>query len=886
MLNDSELNDYFIRRNLSPEARGIVQRIRKLPPARRVGGGTKNVPCRFASGKMGCTIQAESHRNELPAVIAWEHDRNTFEFYDQPPKIKLTYEDTDGRRRAHLTTPDFFLLQQDFTGWVECKTEEWLRKHADDGKVLYVPDGPGRWRCPPGEEYAAAFGLGFRVRSSTETNWTAVRNAEFLSDYLHEQTPPATPKQLAFAAKVLEDQAWIWLKDLLEAGPELPADAIFTMIARGQLHVDLAHDLLTHPEKTPVFRDALAAKVYRANLESSQVSGAPDLQAVNFERGQQLLWDGRLMHILNVGDNDVFLEDESRVITPVQRSDLVKLVRSGTVRGLSSNLPTKWKGVEEALSHASLTDIEEALKRYYSIFPERADGQIISIGGERAKRNWRAAYRRSAETVGYGLVGLLPKLHRRGNRDRKLDAKVIEIMDNVIDELYAHAGRRKRYACWGEVRNRCIEAGLTPPGARAFRNQIARRQQYALAAAREGEKAAYDQEAFQWYLERTSPRHGERPFEIAHIDHTVLDLQFISARYGEQLGKAWLTVMIDGFTRMISAWVIHFEEPSYRSCMRVIRECIRRHNRIARNIVVDNGPDFQSAYFEKLLALLEVTKKSRPGGKPRYGSIVERVFGTTNNTFVHNLLGNNQALQNPRRMSKTHDPRRLAVWTLPEFDSAFDGYLDRVYHAAEHPALGMSPTDMMEVGLAQCGTREHRLIPYTQELAVWCLPSTPKGTAKVDPVRGVKIAYIYYWDEKLRDPMVAGKDLPVRYDPDDASIAFVWFKNREWIPCRSELAAEFQGCSEKEIQMATEELRARFKRDGERRAITASLIAEYLRSTQVTEQILMQRKRHRDSADTEDHDLKDILGISSRKTAPASQSSWAGLPLTVYGEFK
>lgn len=54
-----------------------------------VQSGTKNVACRFASRKMGQVIQAESHQNELAAVIGWEHDKNTHEFYDQPPKIKL-----------------------------------------------------------------------------------------------------------------------------------------------------------------------------------------------------------------------------------------------------------------------------------------------------------------------------------------------------------------------------------------------------------------------------------------------------------------------------------------------------------------------------------------------------------------------------------------------------------------------------------------------------------------------------------------------------------------------------------------------------------------------------------------------------------------------------
>jgi transposase InsO family protein len=886
MLNDSELNDYFLCRNLSPAARGQVVRIRESQPSRAVGGGTRNVPCRFASRKMACTIQAESHTNELAAIITWEYDLDTFEFYDQPPKIKLTYEDAKGRRRAHMVTPDFFVLQTGFTGWVECKTEEWLREHAQKGGTRYIADGHGGWRCPAGEEFAAAYGLGFRVRSSAETNWTAVRNAEFLHDYLDDRAPSPTAEQRACLARIFENQSWILLKELLAADPELTADAIFTVIARGQIHVDLENQLLAEPERTIVFRDVLAAKAYRANLISSQIPAVPDLQALRLERGQSLIWDGRLMHIINVGDTEVYLEDETRAITALRQADIGELVGRGAIRGLPADLPSALGGVADALRHASPTDIEVALKRYASIFPDRVEGATV-IGSDRIRRKWHRDFRRSAEMTGHGFVGLLPKLHCRGNRTRKLDQKVIEIMNAVIAELYAQPGQRRRYACWGEVRNRCIAAGLIPPSAKAFRHQIGRHGQHEVIKAREGEKAAYDKEEFYWALKRTPPRHGERPFQIAHIDHTTIDLQFVGSRHGEGLGKAWLTVMIDAFTRMIVAWVVHFEEPSYRSCMRVIRECIRRNNRIAQYIVVDGGPEFKSTYFEKLLALLDVSKKTRPKSKPRHGSVVERIFGTADNTFIHNLIGNNQALQKPRRMSRTHDPRRLAVWTLPEFNVAFEGYLDSVYHAKEHPAHGMTPKDAMEAGLALSGLREHRLIPYTAELAVWCLPSTTKETAKVDAVRGVKIGYIWYWTDRFRGPLTVGKRVPVRYDPDNASIAFVWLDNKEWVPCRSEYAATFDGLSEKEIQLATEELRGRLQRDGKRRPITASLIAEHLTSVRVTEKMLLQRERHLESAEADDHDLKAMAGIPGSQSTPGPvNSTWSNLHITAYGEFK
>lgn len=885
MLSTSELAGYCSRHNLPPVARRVIEQVRSSPPSRRVKSSAANVACRYASRKMQGVIQAESHKNELPAVVAWEHDEGTHEFYDQPPKIKVSYRVANGRAVSHLITPDFFLLQEGFAGWVECKTEEWLQTRHAEGSGLYVPDGHGHWRCPPGEEYAAALGLGFRVRSSAETNWVKHRNLEFLADYLDERCPAPKPEDVERIRCIFCNRAWIPVKELLDADHGVAADAIHKMIADGILYVDLDRDIVAEPERTLVFRDKLSAEAHRIHLASLQLPSMPEFLSVTVSAGQSMLWDGKPWRILNVGDEDVFMEDSDRIITSLRRQVLEQLVRDGRVTGLPQGIQLNRDKVDEAIRSASPGDFEHALYRFRCLFPDKAGG-AVSQACERAIRYWRALYRKSAELYGSGFIGLLPKIHLRGNRNRKLDDQVIEIMKKAIDEHFAKPGEKTLVSCWGEVRNECEAMGLPPPSENAFRAEIRRRDQHALQVVREGEKAAYDTEEFYWQLERTTPRHGERPFEIGHIDHTELDLNFVGSRRGEKLGRAWLTVMIDAYTRMILAWAVLFEEPSYRSCLAVMRDCVRRHGRVPKYIVVDKGSEFESVYFECLLARLENHKKTRPGGKPRFGSIIERVFGITNKDFIHNLIGNNQALQRPRRLSETHDPRRLAVWTLPEFNDAFQGFLDKVYSEAEHPALGLSPKQAIVVGLAQAGQRKHTLIPYSDNFIIMCMPSTKQGTAKVEPGRGVKINYIRYWTPEFRDPSYAGQKVPVRYDPFDASVAFAWLRDH-WAPCRSELAAEFQGRSEKEIGIVTQEIRARFRRTGQRRAIKASLIAQYLRETTATEKILTQRKRHQETLDAlhQHRESMPQLPTPDMGAHTEDDSVWSNLTLKIVGEF-
>ena len=68
MLTDTQFQHWCLRLGLSTETRELVARLRVSPPARRVGSHAHNVSGSYASRKMGCTIQFESHKVELWAI--------------------------------------------------------------------------------------------------------------------------------------------------------------------------------------------------------------------------------------------------------------------------------------------------------------------------------------------------------------------------------------------------------------------------------------------------------------------------------------------------------------------------------------------------------------------------------------------------------------------------------------------------------------------------------------------------------------------------------------------------------------------------------------------------------------------------------------------------
>lgn len=132
--------------------------------------------------------------------------------------------------------------------------------------------------------------------------------------------------------------------------------------------------------------------------------------------------------------------------------------------------------------------------------------------------------------------------------------------------------------------------------------------------------------------------------------------------------------MIDAYSRSILAFYLAFDHPSSQSCMMIVRDCVRRWQRLPAVFVVDNGKEFESVYFESLLASYECVKKSRPPAQARFGSVCERLFGTTNTEMIYALAGNTQITKKVRIMTKSFDPKRQALWTLPDLHSILESF--------------------------------------------------------------------------------------------------------------------------------------------------------------------------------------------------------------------
>jgi hypothetical protein len=270
---------------------------------------------------MGVTIQFESHRVELPTIFELEYDDSVLEYYDQASSIKLDYSTEGGRRLGVLHTPDFFVIRTDSAGWEECKTEEDLIRLSERNSHRYRRDSE-MWICPPGTQYAERFGLYYRVRSSAAINWLFQRNIQFLEDYLRTAVvvPPVARQRIR--AQIAARPACL-LGELFKATHDhVTLDEIYSLIATGDIYVDLLSALLPEPEKVTVWLE-----------KQSQAIGGKVVQPAS------------PVSALRAGDALDVRQKRIEVLT---------------------GPPTKNSApqIQERLLHASETDLAEATRRY------------------------------------------------------------------------------------------------------------------------------------------------------------------------------------------------------------------------------------------------------------------------------------------------------------------------------------------------------------------------------------------------------------------------------------------------------------------------------------------------------------------------------------------
>jgi putative transposase len=831
LMSDAQFINWANQRGLTEMAKQTISNIRTAPPSRLVGTTRRqsNVSGTFPSRKMGLKLQFESRTIEWPFLYLADNDPSVLEIYDQPPAFKIGYIN-NGKPVSHLYTADFFLLKKESAGWVELKTTADLQELSAKWPERYVYT-EGKWKCPPAEAHAARFGLTFTILTEHDLPKTLIRNYSFLNSYYSAQSTLNQGKLELITADVAKAPG-VTIDQLLAENKSIAIDDLYLAIAQYSIYCDLGHEFLGRHDAVHLFVSKVVGDAYLKTV-ASQYSSTPRPPALVLAPGGAITVFKKSYQILDLTSKQAkCVSSDGKIVT----FEIAELIRLGP-ENVGYTVDTRPDEITALLSSVRERDLKSANERY----------DILKTGSDQVHRvtlcTYARKYREAEVRYGSGFLGLISKDSSKGNRVPRYPEATRALAQNIIKEKYRPRIGRSIKLTYGMFRNACAANQIVDiPSQAWFVDQINRHQKPNLVCEREGHRVAYQHEAALDTTGEVIPKHGDFPWHVAHIDHTVGDVELLSGETGQNLGRPWITLMICAYSRKVLAMVVTYDPPSYRSCLLLIQECLKVHNRLPEIIVIDNGSEFESIYFTSILNLFKVTRLDRPPSKPRFGAIIESMFGKINEDFIHNLPGNTKATKNVRQMTKSTDPKGLAELTLAQFHRRLEGYLG-LYHSQPHSNLGTSPEDHYNRGLVRFGHRAHTMFPYSESIRILTLATTDTGTATVRK-GNVRINYIDYTCTKLKDSRYWGKLVPVRYDPWDISVAYA-FLDGLWRLCSCGYHSQFRGRSEKQIALASREIRQGKVLHSKSRNVSAAQLAAFFESCD-SDQLALQEDQDRE----------------------------------------
>ena len=745
----------------------------------------------------------------------------------QPWTLTISVVDTKGRSLPIQTTVDFLLLDSRGFRFIECKDIAEIRRRAASKYPRFVCVD-GRWRWPAAEKAAAALGLGFELFTSQQVNPIWLRNMRFLADYI-DVPSPLDPKQLNRIIARLKQEGSIRISDLL-ASDQVPPAVLWWLLAQKRLWCDFENQRLFETDQAWVHHTELRMLAHRRSNSTGDTSlPITSLNPIILEPGAQFSWDHVPWTVLNRGAQSVTLQRASASgVATLSLTEADSLIRSGAWQADDSALQDVLSDARtRILRRATDRDLAEAKRRVHVVEYFQRRGHYPADVNPRVARRYVHWYNDGEQRYGSGFCGLI-RFRGRPPGISRLSMEQQEVLEEVVAQLSTKQKTGRVSAAHNRVVTLCQQRGITPPSEETVRRRLKQNSIPDDKRIRSGSRAAYQCEG---PLPQTAatPRHGDRAWEIGHIDHTPLDIRLVSSKTHTLLGTPWLTTYLDAYSRLPIAFGLSFDGPSRTSVAAVLFDCIRRNHRLSDTLVVDQASEFNSLQIEDLLGDRHMDKLERPTAKSRYGAVVERMFGTTNTAFIHELTGNTTLLSLGRGLSSSHHPNRSAVWTLPLLHDILEQWLFTVYATRTHSTLGDSPRAVFDRSVALSGERLARYIADDDGTRVLLAQAAPGGgTRKVHPVRGVVVDYLPYWHDDFQYGDVVGTTVPVKIDVATCSAVFAYVR-KQWVSCRLTAGdADLHGRSWRQVRLAIDVLRQQRRLGRAARPLNAARIGEFL----------------------------------------------------------
>lgn len=467
---------------------------------------------------------------------------------------------------------------------------------------------------------------------------------------------------------------------------------------------------------------------------------------------------------------------------------------------LDDFIPTYHHG-EHPMSAIDLSQISDkqwqvAFSRYAAIDPlinqHRSQRPTIEQIAKNVGVCIKTIYRWRNDYISTGsMIALLPLKRGWKYGHRRLSDNIKDLVDSVINNYYLTPQRPSPEATVKEVHREAYRRGIPEsrwPSSNAIRRTIDRLDMAETLKAR-GQRVRAKA--------LTTPKPGSfpatnYPLEVVQIDHTPMDIIVVDDVTRQPIGRPFITVAIDIYSRMLTGYYISLDAPSMTSVgMCLVRSILPKQDLLAeyeiydmdwdvygipKKIHVDNGSDFRSISLQRSCAAHGIQIEYRPLARPEYVGHVERFIGHIMKR-VHEISGT--TFSNTQEKAE-YNSEKHACMTMRELERWFLTYVVKVYHQSIHSTTKQTPAQRWKVGIYGDSTHIGSGLPtMPADSLTLTLDFLPVFDRTIQ-VTGVTIDGIRYYDPVLnahinRADAKTGtkKKHTFRRDPRDISV--IWF---------------------------------------------------------------------------------------------------------------
>lgn len=406
-------------------------------------------------------------------------------------------------------------------------------------------------------------------------------------------------------------------------------------------------------------------------------------------------------------------------------------------------------------------DFEKALEKYKIIEPlltlEKRTAKDVKAVAKKHKKGIATLYRWLTTYETFNTVSSLSPAYKNSGAKGKsrLDKSVEAIIESVIDEFYLTKQQYPLSIIYMKIVEKCNNLNLEAPNKNTIRNRISTLNPKIVAKNRKGVSVKDTRGMPGQYPE------VKMPLDVIQIDHTKVDVILVDEETREEIGRPYITVAIDVYSRMVYGFYISLEAPSYFSVGQALLNAIlpkddllKMYNvagewpvfGLPRAVSMDNAKEFRSISLQKFCSEYRIKDIYRPVARSHFGGIIERLVGISMKK-THLIPGTTFSSVEKKG---TYDSAKNAVMTISELEQWYTDFIINIYHKTVHGTIHMTPEEKLYQGILGVGDGTMPFLPTvpsdTLKLRMALLPASERTVQK----NGITIDYITYFSETLR----------------------------------------------------------------------------------------------------------------------------------------